>query len=177
MNKNRYTIDTDRLINQFVPFYIGGRKLILYLQALMSALQDINDLFVEWAWETRIEALMTSQIFKFEWYLNRKFKKYFLDQTHRISIINDVEYGVPIYWEKENKGAGKDLLLHLESESKGVPFYYRREETQACPCSFIVFTPVIDENKIAPAKYLFMMNYYINKYRIAGKTFLIKYYV
>lgn len=73
----RYFINFDKTINQLVPYYIGGRKLILYLQALMSPLRRVNDDFVEYAKETRIEAAMTSQIFKFEWYLNRKFKKYF----------------------------------------------------------------------------------------------------
>ena len=73
----RYYINFDKTINQLVPYYIGGRKLILYLQALMSPLRRLNDDFVSYAKETRIEAAMTSQIFKFEWFLNHKFSKYF----------------------------------------------------------------------------------------------------
>ena len=69
----RYYINFDKTINQLVPYYIGGRKLILYLQALMSPLRRLNDDFVSYAKETRIEAAMTSQIFKFEWFLNHKF--------------------------------------------------------------------------------------------------------
>ena len=73
----RYAINFDKTINRLVPYYIGGRRLILYLQALMKPLQEANDAFVEYAKETRIEASMTSQKFKFEWFLNRKFSKYF----------------------------------------------------------------------------------------------------
>lgn len=62
----RYFINFDKTINQLVPYYIGGRKLILYLQALMFPLRRVNDGFVEYAKETRIEAAMTSQIFKFD---------------------------------------------------------------------------------------------------------------
>lgn len=97
----RYFINFDKTINQLVPYYLGGRKLILYLQALMSPLRKLNDGFVEYAKETRIEASMTSQIFKFEWYLNRKFSKYFLNGGV-ISIKNSEGLGVPIYNESAN---------------------------------------------------------------------------
>lgn len=90
----RYYINFDKTINQLVPYYIGGRKLILYLQALMSPLRRLNDDFVSYAKETRIEAAMTSQIFKFEWFLNHKFSKYFA-HGGRISIKNTAVLGVP----------------------------------------------------------------------------------
>ena len=97
----RYYINFDKTINQLVPYYIGGRKLILYLQALMSPLRRLNDDFVSYAKETRIEAAMTSQIFKFEWFLNHKFSKYFA-HGGSISIKNTAVLGVPIYKESAN---------------------------------------------------------------------------
>ena len=57
----RYRINFDKTINQLVPYYLGGRRLILYLQALIRPLQQANESFVEYAKETRIEAAMTSQ--------------------------------------------------------------------------------------------------------------------
>ena len=92
----RYYINFDKTINQLTPAYIGGRKLILFMKSLAHPLRALNDAFVEWAKETRIEASMTSQIFKFEWYLNRKFSKYFVNQSNRIAITNVVPTGVPI---------------------------------------------------------------------------------
>ena len=92
----RYYINFDKTVNQLVPYYIGGRKLILYLQALLHPLRKLNDDFIAYAKETRIEAAMTSQIFKFEWYLNRKFKQYFI-HGGKITIKNSEVLGTPIY--------------------------------------------------------------------------------
>lgn len=90
----RYYINFDKTVNQLVPYYIGGRKLILYLQALLHPLRKLNDDFIAYAKETRIEAAMTSQIFKFEWYLNRKFKQYFI-HGGKITIKNSEVLGTP----------------------------------------------------------------------------------
>lgn len=60
----RYFINFDKTVNQFVPHYLGGRKLILFLQSILVPLQQLNKEFSEWAKEKRIEASMTSQIFK-----------------------------------------------------------------------------------------------------------------
>ena len=95
----RYSIYFDKIINQLAPHYLGGRKYILYLQALCKPLQTANDSFSEWADETLIEANMTSQIIKFEWYLNRKFRKYFADKSNSIAIKNGKRNGVAAYWE------------------------------------------------------------------------------
>ena len=35
-----YRINTDRLVNQLVPHYLGGRKLILFLQAILQPLNS-----------------------------------------------------------------------------------------------------------------------------------------
>ena len=40
-----YRINTDRIVNQLVPHYLGGRKLILFLQAI---LQPLNSLNIKW---------------------------------------------------------------------------------------------------------------------------------
>ena len=57
-----YRINTDRLVNQLVPHYLGGRKLILFLQAILQPLNSLNIKWKEWADEKRIEAAMTSQV-------------------------------------------------------------------------------------------------------------------
>lgn len=88
----RYKINFDKTINQLVPYYIGGRKLILYLQALMKPIQELSNAFSEYAKEQRIETAMTSQIFYFEWFLNRKFSKYFLNGG-QITIKNGERLG------------------------------------------------------------------------------------
>lgn len=171
----RYIINFDKTINQFVPHYIGGRKLILYLQALMKPLQTLNDAFSEYAKEQRIEAAMTSQIFYFEWFLNRKFSKYFLNGG-QITIKNSERLGVPIQWEDADVSDSENLLLYKEEENmKNVALYHSDEQTDESSHSFIVNSPAINTQLISLEKYQAMLSYYIDKYRLSGKTYIIKF--
>lgn len=173
----RYFINFDKTINQLVPYYIGGRKLILYLQALMSPLRRLNDDFVTYAKETRIEAAMTSQIFKFEWYLNRKFKKYFANGG-RISIKNSEGLGAPIYKESANVDVSQNMLVYYDIETgitRQLVLYRSDEQTEESSVSFIVTTPQIDTKLISEQKYVAMLKYVIDRYRLANKTYIIKY--
>ena len=112
----RYRINFDKIINQISPHYLSGRKLMLYLQAIMKPMKETNSEFEDWAKETLIEATMTSQIIKLEWYLNRKFRKYFIDKEQGISLKNGKRTGVPIYSESANIAKEDHLLLKCESE-------------------------------------------------------------
>ena len=49
-----YRINTDRMVNQLVPHYLGGRKLILFLQAILQPLNSLNVKWKEWADEKRM---------------------------------------------------------------------------------------------------------------------------
>lgn len=170
----RYTINFDKTINQLVPYYIGGRKLVLYLQALMKPLQTLNAAFSEYAKEQRIEAAMTSQIFYFEWFLNRKFSKYF-QNGGQITIKNGERLGVPIQWENADVDASEDLLLYKEEEGiKNVALYHSNEQTDGSSHSFVVSSPAINTQLISIENYKAMLSHYIDKYRLSGKTYVIK---
>lgn len=170
----RYQINFDKLVNKLVSYYLGGRKLILYLQALLKPLQATNELFHEWAIETRIEASMTSQVFKFEWFLNRRFSKYFVDPNARISISNGTgNIGTPMYDERVSLIGIEHVKLYKESENgETTPFYKEGERTSPNPYSFIVSSPVINDT-ISQTDYLNMLRYQIDKYKLAGKTYKI----
>ena len=175
----RYRINFDKTINQLVPYYLGGRRLILYLQALMKPLQQLNESFVEYAKETRIEAAMTSQIFKFEWYLNHKFSKYFKNGG-RITIKNSEQPGTPIWHNSANLATQSDnMLVHKQSGDTGnlkqLILYRSDEQTDESGVSFYVATPQIDTKLIQESKYIAMLKYVIDKYRLANKTYIIKY--
>ena len=174
----RYRIDFNKTINQLVPSYMGGRKLILLLQAICAPLKDVNDAFVAWAKETRIEASMTSQVFKLEWYLNRKFSKYFADPNGRISIVTGEEApnGAVMYSENANVPSGDNMVVRLESEGvaeESSLMHYQRETTQAGRHSFLVHSPAINTSTITIAEYTSMLVYYIDKYKLANKTYII----
>lgn len=171
----RYFINFDKTINQFVPHYIGGRKLILYLQALMKPIQQLSDSFSEWAKETRIEASMTSQVFKLEWFLNRKMRKYFKDQNLSIYIENASKHGLPIYHQNANIPRTDHLLLRTEGENATDTsvLSYEDENTVQDSTSFVVYAPEVNTSLITEKAYKAMLSYWIDRYRIATKTYNI----
>lgn len=171
----RYSINFDKTINQLTPHYIGGRKLILLMQALVASMRSLNKEFSEYAKEKRIEASMTSQILPFTWFLNRKFKKYFVDKDLKITITNISTLGVPIYNETADIVQTENLSLYLESEGSahGKKFYYQNERTDSNSYSFLVHSPAIDTTLISKENYFTMLSYQIDKYRLAGKTYKI----
>ena len=171
----RYHINFNKLVNRFVPHYIGGRKLILFLQSTLAPLQTLNESWVEWAKEMRIEASMTSQVFKFEWFLNRKFKKYLLNSNDKINISHGEPLGVPIYYE--NAVGANDMLLYKESENGAETEVLHRqyETTDITSHSFAVSVPAIDTNIISQSDFDSILRYWIDKYKLSGKTYIIIY--
>ncbi len=171
----RYAINFDKLINRYVPYYIGGRKLILYLQAIMKPLQSLNDEFVNYAKETRLEAVMTSQIFRFEWFLNKKFGKYFLD-SGQIAIKNSEHLGTPIYYGNATIPLTNHMVMYSNSENEDTAsLRYQGEKYSNNNVSFIVASPAVNTTLISVQQYEKMLRYYIEKYRIFGKTYIINY--
>lgn len=185
----RYRFDVQKSINQLTPHYLGGRKLILFLQSCMSPLQKSNIAFNEWAKETRIEASMTSQVFKLEWFLNRKFKSYFVDPSDNIVVINGSKVGTPIYnQEAESVPESEQFKVRYESregESSSIvpsPLYIEGDNTTTSEVSFTVLCPKlkIDSNNklnggLSLGEFKQILTSYIEKYRLASKTYKIVY--
>lgn len=180
----RYVINFNRTVNQLLPYYLNGRKLILFLQSCVKPLQDINDSFVKWAKDTRIEASMTSQIFKLEWFLKYKFGHYLADPTQNFSIKNGETIGTPIQNQSaEGVPDSEQLLMYKQSEigANTAKLFYHNEITENSPYSFVVFCPALwkDESSgllkdgISEKEFIAMLTYYVDKYRISGKTYKI----
>lgn len=169
-----YKINTDRLANRLLPHYLGGRRLVLFVQSLLHPLGTLNKTWKEWADEKRIEAAMTSQIIMLEYYLNRKYKKYLNDSSKRIIISDGDVGGVPLYWES----AGVDAwTIYQESEGKNSSqaLRWKDEKLAECDVSFLVCVPSIDTTKISQDELSAMISYHVNKYAIAGKKHKVIY--
>lgn len=173
----RYELPTDRLINQLTPYFLSGRKYILFLQSLVYPLQTLNDRFTEFAKEKHIEARMTSQIMWFEWFLNYKFQKYFTDSQERIYIKESSPIGVDIYHENAPKARpftvwyNNELVITSNPAEKPREFYYIAEEKAINKVSFMVCVPSITINTV---EFVYLLSHIVNTYKVAGKTYLIK---
>ena len=175
----RYGINFDKVVNQLVPHYLGGRKLILYIQAILKPLQNINDTFKYWAAETRIEAAMTSQVIKLEWFLNHKFSKYFQNANETFSIETAKHTGAELHWENTQASGVQHQVTRFEGESGQIAdnmILFHSDENEAIDNkSFIVYSPPIDTTKVTRADYIAMVAHQVDKYKIAGKTYSIKF--
>lgn len=173
----RYSINYDKTINQLVPHYLGGRRLILLIQAVLKPLQDLNNAFASWAAETRIEAAMTSQVIKFEWFLNHRFSKYFQNKSDRITIKTSSRIGAELHWENTSASGVEHAVTRIEGESASASdnliLFHSDENESEGMVSFIVSSPEIDTTKISQSDYVAMLSYQIDKYKLSGKTYSI----
>lgn len=178
MKENRYKLPTDKLVNRLVPYYLSGRKYILFLQSLVKPLSSLNGKFRIFAAEKHIEARMTSQVMYFEWYLNHKFARYLKEDGERIIIHESISLGVDIYHEDSLAGKPFTIWHNLEEipaatkpEENPKEFYYLTEEKKINKVSFMVWVPEIT---IGQKEFVYMLSFVINTYKAAGKTYLIK---
>lgn len=170
-----HKINVDRLVNQLVPHYLGGRRLILFLQSCLKPLQTANDRWVEWIQEKKVEASLTSQVILMEYYLNKKFKKYFKDQDKCIIISDGTVPGVPIYFQSAGENISKFVLYNENENSKKQPFQWQNEKSSSNDVSFIVFCPYVNTNIITEKELSGMISYVIDKYKVAGKSYRIEF--
>lgn len=173
----RYNLPTDKLINRLVPYYLSGRKYILFLQSLVWPLKTLNDRFSEFAREKHIEARMTSQVIYFEWYLNYKFKRYFASGDDRIFISESLSLGVDLYHEDANRSRPFTVWRETEQVVTSNPqeepreFYKLAEERAINKVSFTVNVPAVT---LPVKEFVYLLSYVVNTYKVAGKTYLIK---
>lgn len=172
----RYFVDVAKLTNKLMPTYLYGRQINLLVQAMLSPLQSLSNQFVVWAKEKRVEALMTSQIILFEPFLTRKMKMYFLDENDTISISDRTTFGIPLYNEEADVSPNSDFALYQDHEKKNkAPLYFEADQLSRPNCSFTVWSPKINTEKIKESEYLSMLRFWIDKYLVSGKTYKIQY--
>jgi len=175
---DRYKLFTDKLVNMLVPTFTRGRKHILWIQSLLSPLNTVNDEFQEFRAEKAIEASVTSQVKYLEWYLNRRFGKYFVDSEASIKIVHYTDLGVPIF----NDGDFGEIENYIWDESEESdwlagpadempkPLYFEEESLTQIGANFKVVVP---QANIPFDNLSKMMSAEIKKYALGGKTYII----
>lgn len=178
MKENRYKLPTDKLVNRLVPYYLSGRKYILFLQSLICPLYSLSEKFRAFALEKHIEARMTSQMMYFEWYLNYKFSYCLKHAGQRITISEAVSLGADIYHEDAQQARPYTVWYNLEEVTAAIgpeehprELYFITEEKSINKVSFRVLVPEIS---LPEKEFVYMLSFVINTYKVAGKTYLIK---
>ena len=68
-----YSININKQVNRLVPYYLRGRKMLLFLQGVCAPLGFFNDEetgFNTWAHKSLLDLSMTGQKVRLEWYIN-----------------------------------------------------------------------------------------------------------
>ncbi len=68
-----YSIDISKQVNRLVPWYLRGRRMLLFLQGISYPLNFFNDSetgFNGWAHRKLYELSMTAQKLRLEWHIN-----------------------------------------------------------------------------------------------------------
>lgn len=173
----RYKLSTDRLVNRLVPHYLSGRRFILIVQSLLYPLQALNDRFVAFAREKHIEARMTSQVMYFEWYLNRLFAKDLTDPNQRITLAESPSLGIDLYHEGVPGTPPYTVWYQGEqvevgnTEEEPRAMYLKGEEKAVNQVSFMICVPPVS---VPEQEFAGRLSYVIERYRTAGKTYLIR---
>jgi len=103
LSPEKYQIDNARAICRLLPFWIRGRRMILFLEAVSHPLKKVHDAFKEWAYERLIDATITSQQISLVWFLNHRLRKYFINQGDSFRITSDAfSEGEIVYNFSEN---------------------------------------------------------------------------
>ena len=66
-------------------------------------------------------------------------------------------------------------MYYASEGNNNVKLHYQNEKTAESSVSFVVSSPTINTSLISQEKYEAMLRYYIDKYRISGKTYNINY--
>lgn len=97
INIDFVNIDNAKIIGRLLPFWTRGRKLSLFLQAILSPLASVHKSFKIWALEKFIECHITAQKGSLEWYLKYRLQSHFLNPNDNFFITQGINESVSCF--------------------------------------------------------------------------------
>ena len=83
-------INNAKLIGRLLPFWARGKKVSLFLQAILCPIASAHNSFKIWALEKFIECHITAQKASLEWYLRYKLKSHFHNENDNFFITHGI---------------------------------------------------------------------------------------
>lgn len=174
-----YNLFLDKLINDLTPSFLRGRSHLLWIQSTLFPLQNINDEFRGYTDDKIIEANMSSAVLHFEWYLNRKFGAYMANENEKIKLSHYEDSGT-LFFNDGDVGELPNVAWDISDDWSSAPvaeqpqpLYSMLELIAMLPASFKVTVPVLN-SLLDVTKFNIIMKAEIEKYRLAGKTYIIE---
>lgn len=155
MNIERYKIDNPTVIGKLLPFFIRGRKVTLFLEAIASPLVYVHNQFVSWAEERMYETRVTSQKQILLWYLTHRFRQYFINKDEKFTIA----------FANSNKDDTKEYPYDINLWMYGYEFE-----------GWIIFKSprILETSQYTIEQYKMDVSAIIHRYKVCSFKFIIK---
>lgn len=116
---SKYKAKSNNLVAMLLPYFLHGNKVLKFLSAIVSPLDDDNHVFSEWAKDKIIDAVTTSQPIVLKWCLDNKLNKWFKnkDEHFRIDLYTYVKSCI-IYNDKAEYDSLKEPVTTYLPEDK-----------------------------------------------------------
>lgn len=182
VNVSKYRTFSSTLISMLLPFFLKGKKVVRFLSAIASPIDDVNLVFTQWARERIIDAVTTSQPLVLEWALNEHFRHYFKDVSDSFEII---PYGFDHYlaiYENQTEldnteDADSSWMLDSLADTTEIDTTLQmvimdKDEVKRENDNFIVVAPPI-RNLLSDAEYTRRIKQVIENYLVYPVTYKI----
>lgn len=181
---SKYKVDSRGLVSMLTPYFLKGDKVIKFLSALISPMDDDNTLFVEWARDKIIDAVSTSQPIVLKWCLDNKMYKWLKDKNSHFNIIlfNYVGSCI-IYNDKEEAKSSEHALKEYVPEDKTedvtsivrdeLAFVFEKSESKQ-KVDIVTIQAPQHVSTISDDKYIKLIKQIVETYRIYDIKYLIK---
>lgn len=170
INVNFLNIDNGKLLGRLLPFWLRGKRITLFLLAILSPLISLHNKFKGWALEHYIVAHITAQRKSIEWYLNYKLKSHFLEPDKRFQVFCGVDKPENIIFrnsEFHNIEAYTAPIYYNDEEDKGnheMITYYKDEVVEATGAASIYAPKIIETISYDMTDYIKDIHSYLDKF-------------
>ena len=159
-----YSWNISDWVNRTLPARKRQPVTISWLVALLTPLQTLSSAFAAWAIDSSYKANYNGQTIVLKSLLDDLFDPN--DRSIEVLTLTDIKFITPLYFRSEAK---PKFYTYFRSEATTNPYVYLRSERFSTN-SFIVRVPSSQSSKNAE------ITQWINRYKIAGKTFTIIYF-
>ena len=168
INVNFTSIDNVKIISRLLPFWLKGKKAILFLSAILNPLKAVHNNFRAWALEHFIIAHITAQKQSLEWYLTYRLKEHFVHEDDMFEVIQDV--GTPeniIFFNRESNSIDTytaPVFFADEADDTEMIIYSKGEIHEATKIANIYAPAIVQTLSYAESDYIRDINTILRRF-------------
>ena len=184
LNTDKYAVDNQKLVSRLLPYFLRGKKILLFLLSIISPIESLHFNWRKWALAKTIEASASTQPVVFRWYLKKMLQPYMANPNDEFRIgVGEAEYYLYIfeddadfnkytnfgyYWLFENLADKNDIVnRHIDNagEENWILIKERGENTDDTEAAVTISAPS-HISTISDSDYVRMIKQCVEKYLV-----------